>query len=365
MSSEKDKKVLMAQWDNLSAAEQRTFKILCHHMTDISEYVENQTQDLQSVFYALIERTQHQSNIISNLQQELEVVELSDKSVTLTEMVEFFEHVFSQSVNNTLNVSQSAMRLLYSLDETATNMESVVKQVDGIENINKQTNLLALNAKIEAARAGEAGKGFGVVADEVRDLSKNINNLAMDLRERINNVAAGVQSNQEMLKDLANIDMTETLKAKSDIEEMMVGLTNKNASVADILVKSQKMTAETTNDISSAVQGFQFQDKVTQVLADCSAMLMVMPSWHYALNSTKDQDVDVMPNYQPRSVESYTDDLIASCKLGDIKNSLKVNFDLDSGGAILHSEIQSEETSNGQDSSQQDDEFDDDNIELF
>ncbi len=79
----------------------------------------------------------------------------------------------SNQAEMTITISNEVSKHVESLGEEVSNIHHILSIIKGI---NKQTNLLALNAAIEAARAGEAGKGFGVVSDEVRKLSAEIEN---------------------------------------------------------------------------------------------------------------------------------------------------------------------------------------------
>jgi len=60
-----------------------------------------------------------------------------------------------------------------------------LRQVSGaasqITQIALQTLLVAFNASVEAKRAGDAGRGFGVVADAVKDLAAQVEQLSKQI----------------------------------------------------------------------------------------------------------------------------------------------------------------------------------------
>jgi hypothetical protein len=60
-----------------------------------------------------------------------------------------------------------------------------ISKVGQIRAINRRMRILALNAMIEAARAGEMGRGFGVVSQEVRGISDEVEALSLSLEAEL------------------------------------------------------------------------------------------------------------------------------------------------------------------------------------
>jgi len=117
---------------------------------------------------------------------------------------------------------------------SSAEVEEIVKDIDEIA---FQTNILALNAAVEAARAGEAGAGFAVVADEVRGLAQRCAESAKQTSERIDTAIVRSERGVEIGKRVSTVfDNIRELTRKVDdlVSEIRVASSEQSRGVDHI-----------------------------------------------------------------------------------------------------------------------------------
>lgn len=120
-----------------------------------------------------------------------------EKSLTAVSMeLEEKTREGGQAIQNvarqTANVLDINTQFRKSLEKLGTQTIEINNIVNTIREIAAQTNLLALNAAIEAARAGEHGRGFAVVADEVRNLAKRVQDATREIQENTQGISVAM-----------------------------------------------------------------------------------------------------------------------------------------------------------------------------
>lgn len=152
------------------------------------------------------------------------------------------------NVNNVLNIENSLTSTYTDTKTTVSKLTGIIEEINNnfgvindvvilIHNISRQTNLLGLNAAIEAGRAGANGRGFAIVAQEIRRLSRtveeNIKQLQTKMEVIINNVS-------EINPQIVNVDnqfecQHDTLKQLGIIVDSLV---NSSTQLNDFTRKS-------------------------------------------------------------------------------------------------------------------------------
>lgn len=138
-------------------------------------------------------------------------------STSMFEKIQIIDSHTAQLSTTIKQVSQQADKT----EEYSSKIKDVSSTIKGISD---QTNLLGLNAAIEAARVGgTAGAGFGVVADEIRKLSRSSKDATVDIESILKNITDSIQvmqNNYKMIDNSASKEARLIQEFSEDVEKL-------------------------------------------------------------------------------------------------------------------------------------------------
>ncbi len=173
------------------------------------------SNDLAQGAMVMAEDVQTTSGITVNLGDSIDnVQEVADNNLNMVK--ELYEE--SVKIQNHLGeikkadeaTDVKAGQVADSVNKTADVVEEISKAAEGIIAIASQTNLLALNASIEAARAGEAGMGFAVVADNIKSLAEESNQMAGEITNMLNVITQYSEENKNLTASIKEATTSES-----------------------------------------------------------------------------------------------------------------------------------------------------------
>lgn len=172
--------------------------------------------------------------------------------------------------NSTHAVEQSST----ASDAAKTAIESMVAKVGEVNDsiaiiseLTEQTNLLALNATIEAARAGEAGKGFAIVASEVKNLSKQTDEAAGEISERLGNMNEATRNASSQFVEIKQISG----KVREYAHEISQSVHQQNTAIQQIsqnILEVSGATETITGDVAKSTEDIENANNETKELLE-------------------------------------------------------------------------------------------------
>jgi len=176
-------------------------------------------------------------------------------------------------------IQQSRDELANEIRGLAAYTEDVRSMASEVESIAFQTNVLALNAAIEAAHAGERGKGFAVVAHEVRALSNAARDTGKRITQKVTLISEALGKISATNEIVAQRDQREVKNSEANIGAVLDRFTQSTSQFAETAQRSMEHSRAIKDEVEESLVQLQFQDRVSQILAQVVSSIGQMTDW--------------------------------------------------------------------------------------
>lgn len=175
----------------------------------------------------------------------------------------------SQSADSIRSLADVIRRSADSVESLASSSHEIGHTISEIKGIAEQTNLLALNAAIEAARAGEHGRGFAVVADEVRNLARRVQDATDQTQETLDKLRSAMDTAVQQMtgsSEDASHCVEESEEGRQALDAINTVISRIHQTNQDIASMSAAQT-EGTDEVLANIQGIRetTQNMVSQL----------------------------------------------------------------------------------------------------